>query len=767
MDSPQNVGDTTANSISNQLSGTHLNRHKSAFKSAAGAIPKAVSSALYSGQKFIQLQVAVAGSSRTLMVLRRVQDSYVNVSQMLEILVLLSLFSEDQVQGFLANEVFSSTQYLSQGGVNHMPMFNDFRKHDVAQVRGLWIPFDKAVSIAVKFDLYDTVKRLFLVDVHDVDKLPKVENAGTDDQAVDSQKRPNDDDDAMDSMVADSPSKKRKTVGSTAGSTVDSASLSKIVANAAAANSNSPYTLPSLTFPEKDMELVVEAKQVFSEIFKNDAKDSLLLTKNEVAAHFKRVFDKCPPHTSNYLSLLDVPLDPLGKSALHYAATLASVNLVSSFIELTICSPVRGDNKGESPLISTIQVTNAMEKGNFMEMLQDWLWPNLWLFDNKHNSVLHFLIKLAVKNYKSSKFYFEKILEWTVSNPDKHNSLESLCSKIINAQESQNGNSPLHLAGENELKWFIFILLELNADLDLPNNTGVKPLDFECVRQIAELRENYHKNLTSPTAVNTLLTALGSTSESDEYLILLVKTGLEFLKKVSKYSEVGVLETVNETEPKEKELTPTSEVESSSLLLNKIFKSIQDLLGNTNEEYEKVIHQKKIEINNLNKELRDATIITANNRFISKKISERISLVDTMKLQMTNINDKLQMLKKDLSGKTENEALFNDEIDDSTLKFDADEPFIIRPIYEKIANNEPVEATAEIVQALPSTEILRARLRAYHEVNSNLQSELDNLLDYNALTAKFKKVVSFCTGVDINEVDELLDGLLEAVEGQQ
>lgn len=754
MDSPQNLGDTTANSISNQLGGTHLNRSKPS-KLHIGATPITVTSALYSGQKFIQLNVSVDSTTKSVLVLRRVQDSYVNVSQMLEILVLLSIYTRDQVDGFLENEVFSNSQYLPQGGLYHTPLYNDFRSHDVAQIRGLWIPFDKAVSIALDFDIYDIVKRLFLIDVHDFDKLPKVEPS-----EQNSQKRPSDV--ALDTLLADSPTKKRKAQG------LARSSPSVIVHSAAADNSNTPYTLPALTFAEKDLELVAEVKQKFSEIFKNDAKDSMLFTKKDVEAHFKPIFDKCPPNTTNYVSILDVPLDLLGKTALHYASTLASVNLVSSFIELTICSPVRGDNKGESPLLSIIQVTNAMEKGNFVEMLQNWLWPNLWLFDNKHNSFLHYLVNLATKNYKSSKFYFDKILEWTVSNADKEKNLHTLCNKIINAQETQNGNSALHLAGEQELKWFVFILLELNADVNLSNNTGIKPIDFDCVRQIEELRENYHKNSTSPNAVKTLLSALDANTESDEYMIQLVKTGLQFLQKFSQYTEVGELEDVaHEEDEKEKELTPTSEVLSSTLLSNKIFKSIQELLANTNEEYERIIHQKKIEINNLNKELRDATIITANNRFVSKKISERISLVDTMKLQMTNISDKLQMLKKGLSGNPEDEALFNDEIDDTTLKFDADEPFIIRPIYEKLANNEPVEATPEILQLLPSTAVLKARLKAYHEVNSNLQRELDNLLDYSALTAKFKKVVSFCTGVDINEVDELLDGLLEAVEGQQ
>lgn len=754
MDSPQNIGDTTTNSISNQLSGTHLHRHNLVAKSLVGATPTAVSAAVYSGQKFIQLDVAVAGASAAVPVLRRVQDSYVNASQMLHILLALSVYSEDQVDGYLKNEVLLSTRYVGAGGVTGTPLYNDFRTHDVAQIRGLWIPFDKAVSIALDLDIYEIVKRLFLVDVHDFDKLPK--HALLD---PDSLKRAASDE--SDDVVADSPSKKRRLNG------VAAPLASKLVRAAAVANSNAPYTLPALSFPEKDMELVAEVKQKFSEIFKNDAKDSLQFTKTEVEAHFKPIFDKCSSAHANYSSILDVPLDLLGKTALHYASTLASVNLVSSFIELTICSPVRGDNKGESALISTIQVTNAMEKGNFVELLQDWLWPNLWLFDNKHNSFLHYLVNLAVKNYKSSKFYFDKILEWTGSNFDKEKNFNILCSKIVNAQESQSGNTALHLAGEHELKWFVFVLLELNADINLANNMGVKPVNFDCVKQIEELRQAYHKNLASPNAIKALLTGLDSTSESDEYLLQLLKTGQLYLQKASQFDGVGQLEDLSQETPKEKELTPTSEVASSTLLSNKIFKSIQDLLGNTNEEYERVIHQKKVEINNLNKELRDAVIITANNRFISKKIRDRISQVDTMKLQMTNMNDKIQMLRKDLSNNPEDEALFNEDIDESTLKFDADEPFIIRPIYEKVAANEAVEATPEIVQLLPSSNILKARLKAYHEINSNLQRELDNLLDYSALTAKFKKVVSFCTGVDINEVDELLDGLLEAVEGQQ
>lgn len=170
----------------------------------------------------------------------------------------------------------------------------------------------------------------------------------------------------------------------------------------------------------------------------------------------------------------------------------------------------------------------------------------------------------------------------------------------------------------------------------------------------------------------------------------------------------------------------------------------------------------------MNKELRGATIITANNRFIAKKILQKVSEIDTMKLQMANIMEKLQVLKKKLPEGNDDEDIFNDDISNSELvKFDADEPFIIKAIYDKVANNEEIESTPELLDSLPSAAVLQARLNAYREVNFDLEKELESLLNYDTLTAKFKKVVSYCTGVDINEVDELLDGLLEAVEGQQ
>lgn len=749
MESPQLASNTTTDSISTQLYGTHINRTPANANMAVKGVSSTVSSALYSGQQFIQFCVTLAGApDKALLVLRRVEDSYVNVTQMLHILVLLNYFTSDQVSAFLKNEVVSNPQYLPEQNGSNTSVYADLSDHELPQIRGIWVPYDKAVAIAVKFDLYKLLRKLFLVDVHDYDKLPKFESASSPQRA---DKR------NLDQIPDESPSKKRKT--SSVAIQNQKLQSKSMLESILAANTNSPSLLPPVSLNDAHRDLITEVKALFSEIFKTDGKGGRAYTSSEIATRFTPIVKKCESANLSPSSILDIPLDQLGRTALHYASTLGSANLVGAFIEHKICSPIRGDNNGESALVASIQVTNSMEKGTFSEMVEIWLWTNLWLLDNKHQSILHHIILIAVNNMKSAKFYLEKILEWVISNPDKQKNLYNLCNTVINAKESQDGCTPLHWAGNNEFKWFVFLLLELQADPEARNNLGVKPMDFDCVKQVVAIRNKFKENPQSTLAVKILLEELDASSETDEYLILLVLTGVEFLSKLASYPSVGVLEDFSDNVVEVKAPESTSSVLHSSKILN----SIQELLASTNNEFEKVINAKKAEINSLNKELRDATILTANNRFVVKKVSEKINSIDSLKLQLANVNEKLQMLKAETE---DNDSEVKEEELDH-LELNADDPYIIRPIYEKLVNNEPIVPTPELLQMLPSVKDLKAQLAAYEELNSNLEREAECLLDYSALTSKFKKVVSFCTGVNVEEVDDLLDGLLEAVEGQQ
>lgn len=75
------------------------------------------------------------------------------------------------------------------------------------------------------------------------------------------------------------------------------------------------------------------------------------------------------------------------------------------------------------------------------------------------------------------------------------------------------------------------------------------------------------------------------------------------------------------------------------------------------------------------------------------------------------------------------------------------------------------EAQKVLLQALPPTSVLRARVEAYEKNMEGLKKTARALHDRSTdLEERFRRVVALCTGVKESEVDGLLDGLVQAVE---
>lgn len=719
MESPIAIGDITTNSISQRLSNTHLSTN---FVSS-------ISAAVYNGEKCIQLNLKVSSDSTDVIVLRRVQDSYVNVSQLLAVLVKLELLSSDSIDKYINRQILSNSQFFSVDG--YTPEYNDLTSHKNEFLKGIWIPFDKAVTISNNFDVYQLVKKLFLVDVHEFDELPKLETANLETKNglspaahIKKRKSENGMDTTDDNDNEEHDGKKIKLDDKDALSLKRFKTLLK-------SNSNYPYTLPSISTKDKDHDMIQDVKQKFGEVFKRNE------TKELSMKEIESIFEKYLPNKDN---IIDIPLDSEGKSALHFASTLASINLVSSFISLGLNSPIRGSKSGESALVSAILVTNSMEKDNFSELLSEWLYPGLFLINSKNWSFLHFLSKKATKKYDSCKYYMSKILNYIFSSHNNQFFFKIFLDEIINLQNS-DGDTALHFAIENENKWLIEILIEMKADLDVPNKLGLKPSEFGLVKEVLNYRKLGIKN--------------DYFDEDDHYLVELISTNIEFLNETLSINN-GVIEDEEIIKPKQE----SAEASDDLTATNKLFNSINELLKNTNKEYESTLNNKRRQINEINKQLYDTTLITANNKFLNKKIHDKLMHLDNLKLQMTNITEKLEMIKNELP---------NDNLEE---KFDADQPFRIESIHQKLlekgetATLEELRNDKSLASQLPDSAILKARINSYKQLNNNIEGELQVLNDYSNLTSKFKKVVSFCTGVDINEVDELLDGLLEAVESQ-
>ncbi|KAI1413951.1 apses-domain-containing protein [Hypoxylon sp. FL1857] len=189
---------------------------------------------------------------------------------------------------------------------------------------------------------------------------------------------------------------------------------------------------------------------------------------------------------------LDAPVDKSSHTALHWAATLARMPLLRTLISAG-ANPYRVNSLGETALMRAAAVTNNSDQNSFTELL-DVLGATIEVRDNKGRTVLHHIaVSSAVKGRShSSKFYLENLLEWVVrqgSAPSSQNTAANgsssqqkmgigrFMSEIVNAQD-KSGDTALNIAARICNRSIISQLLEVGADPSIPNNAGLRPVDF-------------------------------------------------------------------------------------------------------------------------------------------------------------------------------------------------------------------------------------------------------------------------------------------------
>ena len=75
---------------------------------------------------------------------------------------------------------------------------------------------------------------------------------------------------------------------------------------------------------------------------------------------------------------------------------------------------------------------------------------------------------------------------------------------------------------------------------------------------------------------------------------------------------------------------------------------------------------------------------------------------------------------------------------------------------------------ANFLAVLERAEVLAGRAKAYQQHNNMLEGRSKDLKVRSIeLEERYKKIVSLCTGAEVEKVDELLDGLVQAVISEQ
>ena len=218
-------------------------------------------------------------------------------------------------------------------------------------------------------------------------------------------------------------------------------------------------------------------------------------------------FSNHPAITQLTAKDLDIPLDTSANTALHWAATLAKVQLLRLLI-FKGANMFQGNIASQTPLMAAVQVNNCWDNSCFPEMLET-LGPLVDIRDASGRTVLHHIaVSCGVKGRaQSSRYYLESLLEYTVregsrntnsqsqsqsdssqqhplngepptgNNSSKRWSLGRFMSEVVNVQD-KSGNTALNLVARIGNRIIIDQLEEVGADFDIPNGLGFRPTDF-------------------------------------------------------------------------------------------------------------------------------------------------------------------------------------------------------------------------------------------------------------------------------------------------
>ncbi|KAF3183005.1 transcriptional regulator swi6 [Orbilia oligospora] len=408
---------------------------------------------------------------------------------------------------------------------------------------------------------------------------------------------------------------------------------------------------------------------------------------------------------------IELPIDKMGHTAMHWAAALANIPLIKTLVSKG-ASVLRVNFAGETPLIRGCLVTNNLENSTFPALL-DLLHLGISVVDDSGRTVLHHIALMSGIKGRSqaSRYYLESLLEFVVkygaansSNPNsKGINLGRFMSEIVNAQD-KSGDTALNIAARIGNKSIVSQLLEVGADPAIPNRAGLCPLDF----------------------------GVGG-------------------------------DPVQIVRPRDQPwVVPQNVLQKSEDIVTSMTSMISGLDG----DFQAEIKEKQTEIDATHTQLREITLKLSEDRRKLEMLRQRINEKAELGQKSQNLNRAAQEEKRkflDLHNKLANGQVTENDLSAS----DPNEPYKLSP---EMVNGDFKNLTAtqsQYLKTLPPASILKARTVGY-ELNEKILDELAQTLRGRSLEleANIKKVVALCAGVEENMINDVLGGLLQSVESE-
>ncbi|KAK5174910.1 transcriptional regulator swi6 [Saxophila tyrrhenica] len=467
----------------------------------------------------------------------------------------------------------------------------------------------------------------------------------------------------------------------------------------------------------------------------------------------------------------NIPLDASANNALHWAATLAKVSLLKLLIQKG-ANIYRGNAAGQSPLISAVLVNNCWEHSCFPELLEV-LGPLIEVRDLQGRTILHHIaVSSGIKGRApSSKYYLEALLEFLVRigthpgfasgsaaqvaasavanmqakgdamalSQDVHAtssgmvnssrgavSLVRFLSHIVNARDKA-GNTALNLVARIGNQSIIKQLLEINADPALPNYKGVSAKDFGVGEQV---HDNGGFASQRGTQNSTLAPYTQQTQESNAD------------------GDVSMVSNVSQTED----------------LSQDVISSITNMLTASLTTHKDILRARTEQIDVLNSQIQELSTLQKQELEHVQALKDRVNLRSERQAKVANLKrciaeKRSRQMQRSPPPPTGFEPVWlGDDTQDALLPSSFETP-----------NATPTSSQRDILTStLPSSRTLQSHLNAYTSHANSLQQQSDELkARSSAMQGLYRKVVSLCTGVEEDRVEESLPALVLAVESER
>lgn len=183
---------------------------------------------------------------------------------------------------------------------------------------------------------------------------------------------------------------------------------------------------------------------------------------------------------------------------------------------------------------------------------------------------------------------------------------------------------------------------------------------------------------------------------------------------------------------------------------------MKETIADLEKNFQAEMEQKQAQVDATLHQLREVT-------FTLGKEKEKMNLLRQKSRQHADFRQHIHNLtlaiKEEDTRFREKFSTINGEAENNPLSIDSK----ILPSTNSIA--ALAEPQKDYLKSLPSSRVLKARLKAYKLYEEVMKDKAAKLHDRSAdLEQSFRRVVALCTGVAEERVDSLLEGLVQAVE---